>query len=226
MIYRCSSPSSPIYKDYGGRGIDVSPEWRASFDQFVDDMGPRPAGYTLERKDNDGPYSKDNCRWASRAEQAQNRRKPGKRSKPTRMTITYNGKTQSPKAWAKELGMNVNTLWGRLNAHGWSVERALSTPTRPRKAFVSGELILTTRPPKTSKYVGVHFNAKKQKFVAQVYTGNKKRKKLGPFKTEEQAAIARDLYVAGHGLKLQMNFPTLAGFMKSLELEFGQQEAA
>lgn len=74
MRSRCYSPSSKQYKDYGGRGITVCAEWRNDFNQFVQDMGPRPEGFTLERKNNNKGYSLGNCKWASRKEQQRNRR--------------------------------------------------------------------------------------------------------------------------------------------------------
>ena len=74
MVKRCGNSNDPAYKRYGGRGIYVDPRW-LKFENFLEDMGDRPLDRTLDRIDNDKGYTKDNCRWATKSQQANNRRK-------------------------------------------------------------------------------------------------------------------------------------------------------
>lgn len=75
MIARCTVPTNKDYSYYGGRGIIVCDRWLCSFDLFLLDLGPRPVGMSLERKDNNKGYSPDNCCWATKSQQMLNRRK-------------------------------------------------------------------------------------------------------------------------------------------------------
>ena len=104
MRARCEQPTAQAYKDYGGRGIKVCDQWQ-SFEQFFADMGDPPDGYSLEREDNDGPYSPENCRWASRADQVRNRR--------ITLRYTHLGETRSLADWADHFGLPYKVVWHR-----------------------------------------------------------------------------------------------------------------
>lgn len=118
---RCYNKNYKQYKDYGGRGIFVCDEWKdnpEAFCKWAKEHGHKK-GLELDRIDNDGPYSPDNCRFVTRKVQALNKR--------SNVLITYNGETDNICSWAKRLGVHYQLLKYRLE-HGWSIEKAFSTP--------------------------------------------------------------------------------------------------
>lgn len=122
MIRRCHDEKCSDYQYYGGRGISVCERWRGSFLAFMTDMGPRPIGKTLERIDNDGPYSPENCRWASMAEQGLNTRR--------NRVVSAFGRTMTLKETAEAYQIDYMVLFCRIR-RGWPVEMAITLPVRP-----------------------------------------------------------------------------------------------
>ncbi len=122
MKQRCLCPTYKDYRHYGGRGIKIHPEW-LDIVKFVEwaFLSGYKQGLTLERKNNDGDYAPDNCRWATMAEQNSNTRK--------NRFFTMNGETLTVSQWARKFNMNMLTLVYRLNC-GWSIEQALMTPVK------------------------------------------------------------------------------------------------
>lgn len=121
---RCENTNNPAYANYGARGITVCERW-CNFENFLADMGEKPTPtHSIERIDNDKGYSPENCKWATRTEQSNNRR--------FNRLITFNGKTQSLSLWAREQRMTYPTLHQRLML-GWSIERALTAPRYARR---------------------------------------------------------------------------------------------
>lgn len=108
MISRCYHASCKAYKDYGARGIIVCERWRIKgqgFRNFVEDMGERPEGHSLDRIDNDGNYEPSNCKWSTRKEQQRNQRCTRK--------ITIEGVTYIARELAEKYGFKADTLMER-----------------------------------------------------------------------------------------------------------------
>ncbi len=106
MKDRCYNKNNDRYKDYGEKGIYICERWH-NFLNFLDDLGPKPSKeYTIERINNNGNYEPTNCIWATRIEQAKNRK--------NNVFYTYNGETHILKDWAKILSINYSTLKSRL----------------------------------------------------------------------------------------------------------------
>ncbi len=122
MRNRCNNPNNPGYEYYGGRGITVCERW-SSYTNFLEDMGERPKGTSLDRRDNNKGYEPGNCRWASRVVQENN--------KSTNRILTVDGQSMTVAEWARHLGVNKASLKNRLHL-GWSDERAVKEPFRKR----------------------------------------------------------------------------------------------
>ncbi len=127
MIRVCTNEKDAYYSYYGGRGIGVCDEWR-SFERFLEDMGERPGGLKLCRKDTNGDFEPANCEWATPATQ-QNRTRSNR-------LLTLNGETKNVTQWASELGVAPGIISNRLR-YGWSTEDALTRPVtrKPRRLY-------------------------------------------------------------------------------------------
>ena len=125
MLERCGNEKYWAYTRYGGRGVKVCPRWLGEdgFPNFFSDMGERPSPeHSLDRFPNkDGDYAPNNCRWATRIEQANN--------KCNNRILTYNGESLTVAQWGEKLGVDPDSFRSRIN-RGWSVERAVETPYR------------------------------------------------------------------------------------------------
>lgn len=132
IIARCERPSSISYKYYGAKGIKMCERWRNSFLNFLEDMGERPQGMTIDRKDSSADYSPENCKWATIHQQNNN--------KSDTRHILFNGKTMNMTQWAKEIGTSPSALHHRIANMGMSIEDALTIPFSRSNAGTSGKL--------------------------------------------------------------------------------------
>jgi len=176
MKQRCYDFNCGCYPRYGGRGITVCDRWREDYGAFLEDMGQRPSPlHSIERIANEGNYEPNNCRWATRSEQARNRRSSrlitcdgvtktlaewaeltgigasvidtrlargwevsdaltalagNPRNRRTTHWITYEGETKSIAEWAELKGLDYGCLKSRITKLGWTIERAMMTPSR------------------------------------------------------------------------------------------------
>jgi hypothetical protein len=123
MATRCNNTNHIHYNRYGGRGITVCERW-LKFENFLEDMGVRPEGYSLERANNELGYYKENCKWATQLEQMNNR--------CNNFNVTINGSTKTLTQWCRLMNVNTNTISARIHTHGWSPETAILTPVIKR----------------------------------------------------------------------------------------------
>ncbi|HEX7767993.1 MAG TPA: hypothetical protein VF443_14875 [Nitrospira sp.] len=120
MICRCENPTNPSFPNYGGRGIVICDRWRRDFRDFLADMGRRPSRHhSIDRIDNNGPYAPDNCRWATRIQQARNKRS-------VLMLDTPDG-TMPVSVYEKRHNLSHYLIKTRLK-RGWDLTNAVFIP--------------------------------------------------------------------------------------------------
>ena len=125
MKARCYNPKCRDFPDYGERGIEVCERWRNDFTAFLSDMGERPSkAHSLDREENDGPYSPDNCRWATKAEQSNNRRNNRK--------ISMDGNLYSVLQFSTMFCHSPATVWKWGTRFGWDGRKILLILSVPR----------------------------------------------------------------------------------------------
>lgn len=119
MVRRCHEVNNPQYHRYGARGIYVCDEWQNDFSRFVEwsSLAGYAEGLQIDRIDNDGPYSPENCRYVAAMQNANNRR--------NNVRLTALGKTQTVSEWARECGVTSAAIMSRLRS-GHSVEKAVT----------------------------------------------------------------------------------------------------
>lgn len=119
---RCNNPANEAYPRYGARGIKMCPQWEASFEQFLKDVGDRPSpNHSLDRRENDKGYEPSNVRWATETEQQRNRR--------DNKLLTIGSETLTQAEWAERAGITQQLLYRRLKA-GQTPEQATASPIR------------------------------------------------------------------------------------------------
>jgi len=122
MIQRCTNKNNIQYPEYGGRGIVVCDRWLESFENFFNDMGPRPSKHhSIERLDNNGNYEPGNCAWATRLTQNRNKR--------NNRYLEVDGIKRCLAEWVTISGVAHPTILARLKC-GWPVKKAIFTPAR------------------------------------------------------------------------------------------------
>lgn len=170
MKARCTNPNIAGYVRYGARGIGYDPDWEG-FPNFYRDMGdPTTPKHTLERIDNNAGYSKPNCKWATRKEQAGNTRQT--------VLVEIGGITRCFHDWCKEYGIAPGVVYYRIKK-GVDVKSALVNPYNP----VSFEVVKGS----PDKARGVWYNPQKRKYRSQISIKGGGKKFLGYFDTVEEA---------------------------------------
>ena len=126
MRGRCYNKNNINYDRYGGRGISICKRWD-SFENFHSDMGDPPDGFTLDRVNNNGNYEPNNCRWATRKVQANN--------KENNHYESLDGETLTISQWSEKTGISESVIHRRLGS-GWTFEESVKTVVAPAQKVI------------------------------------------------------------------------------------------
>lgn len=148
MKTRCYNPNSPSYKRYGGRNVSICKEWLEDFDSFR--IWAENNGYSsslsIDRIDNNGPYSPDNCRWVNNKQQQNN--------KENNFYVCLDGITKTMSEWAELYNINLHTIYGRLR-NGWDIEDAIKRPSKGKRTIMVTYNGKTQNIPAWAKEIGI-----------------------------------------------------------------------
>jgi len=126
MKQRCLNPNSYNYPHYGGRGIKICERWLNSFDNFLEDMGKRPAdNYSIDRIDNNGDYCPENCKWSNIYEQVGNR--------SITVKAELNGEIKSLADWCRQLNLSYDTTLQHIRKDGLNLQESIALKNTVRK---------------------------------------------------------------------------------------------
>lgn len=127
ILGRCCNPNNAAFSRYGGRGILICDRWKGSFQAFLEDVGPRPSPeHSIDRIDNNRGYEPSNVRWATRLQQARNKR--------SNRILTMGGESLPVSVWAERYGLLGGAIRARIDKLGWGIQRAITTPSQSRRS--------------------------------------------------------------------------------------------
>lgn len=190
MMKRCYDTENRYYSRWGGRGIVVCSRWRASIANFIADLGPRPSKrYTLDRIDNDGPYSPENCRWATLSEQNNNTSR--------NHSVTINGVTKTVAQWSRQKGASPSgRIYARLG-RGWTAEEAVFGQARSNHGRIDISDFLPWRD-RDGKTADAHANYEAwQWWIDQKMNGQLELLQSSGANLSALYSICRDLFASG-----------------------------
>lgn len=197
MKNRCYNPNNLRYKDYGGRGITVCPEWLGDFARFAEDVGePADPRFSLDRIDNDGNYEPGNVRWADSITQASNSRRA--------VLVTINKETNTISGWCRKTGIRRCVYRQRIQL-GWDIARALTEPANIKEGRTVTHLGKTLTLKEWAKETGLEYKT----IVARDRKGEKPPHIFRPSQIKLIEFEGRSMTITDWGRLLGKNISTL-----------------